>query len=151
MDDCPNCERERQRLQQSTDWYQQRFNRLRRWVKEEVEPLSAEVAHRYFSICANGSPAPHESADWTNTMHGLAVRAEVSERRLSEATETADELRLKVLELQTEVERLHRKESAAELRNRLWPESAAGEKRNFEEVALDDANVRFMREQGDDE
>jgi hypothetical protein len=75
----------RKRLEQQTDWYQQRFNRLRKWVKEEVEPLSKEVAHRYFSICANGSPAPHESADWTDTMHGLKLRAEQAEKQRDEA------------------------------------------------------------------
>lgn len=75
----------RERLEQQTDWYQQRFNRLRKWLKEEVEPLSKEVAHRYFSICANGSPAPHESADWTDTMHGLRLRAEQMEYRAKEA------------------------------------------------------------------
>lgn len=74
-----------ERLEQQTDWYQQRFNRLRKWVKEEVEPLSEEVAHRYFSICANGSPAPHESADWTDTMHGLRLRADQMEYRAKEA------------------------------------------------------------------
>ena len=36
----------RKRLEQQTDWYQQRFNRLHKWVKEEVEPLSKEVAHQ---------------------------------------------------------------------------------------------------------
>lgn len=58
----------------SIDWYQQRFNRLRRWVKEEVEPFSEDVARRYFAICANGSPSPHESADWRETMHGLSLQ-----------------------------------------------------------------------------
>lgn len=66
-------ERLRVERERSTDWYQQRFNRLRQWVKEEVEPLSKEVAHRYFAICANGSPAPHESADWQETMHALRL------------------------------------------------------------------------------
>jgi len=66
------------RLESSTDWYQQRFNRLRKWVKEEVEPLSTDVAHRYFSICANGSPAPHESADWTNTLHHLTLQRDAA-------------------------------------------------------------------------
>lgn len=75
----------RERLEKQTDWYQQRFNRLRKWVKEEVEPLSKEVADRYFSICANGGPAPHESADWTDTMHGLRLRADQMEYRAKEA------------------------------------------------------------------
>ena len=70
------------RLEKQTDWYQQRFNRLRRWVNEEVKPLSEEVAHRYFSICANGSPAPHESADWSNTLHEYRLRAEIAENHL---------------------------------------------------------------------
>lgn len=80
----------RRQVEHQTDWYQQRFNRLRRWVKEEVEPLSKEVAYRYFSICANGSPAPHEQADWRDTMHGLTIRAERAEAdaaRLREALE----------------------------------------------------------------
>lgn len=67
------------RAENATDWYQQRFNRLRRWVEEEVRPLSVDVAHRYYAIGANGSPSPHESSDWTVTMHGLRLRAEHAE------------------------------------------------------------------------
>lgn len=80
----------REELARQTDWYQQRFNRLRRWVKEEVEPLSQEVAHRYFSICANGSPAPHESADWTETMHELNLRLEQAEQNIKTLTAERD-------------------------------------------------------------
>lgn len=76
---------DKERLGQQTDWYQQRFNRLRRWVEEEVRPLSQEVAHRYYAIVANGSPAPHESADWRETMHGLTLRAESAERARDDA------------------------------------------------------------------
>lgn len=65
----------------SVDWYQQRFNALRTWVNAEVRPLSEEAAGRYFSIVANGSPAPHEQADWSETMHGLTMRAERAERQ----------------------------------------------------------------------
>jgi tetratricopeptide (TPR) repeat protein len=64
----------------SVDWYQQRFNALRAWVNQEVKPLSEETANRYFAIVANGSPAPHEQADWRETMHGLTLRAEKAER-----------------------------------------------------------------------
>jgi tetratricopeptide (TPR) repeat protein len=64
----------------SVDWYQQRFNALRTWVNQEVKPLSEETANRYFAIVANGSPAPHEQADWRDTMHGLTLRAEKAER-----------------------------------------------------------------------
>ena len=70
------------RLKQQTDWYQQRFNALRTWVNREVRPLSEEAAHSYFAIVANGSPAPHEQADWRDTMHGLTLRAESAERLL---------------------------------------------------------------------
>jgi hypothetical protein len=35
-------------------WYSTRFERLREWVLKEVQPLSEEVARRYFSIVANG-------------------------------------------------------------------------------------------------
>ena len=69
------------RLEQQTDWYQQRFNALRAWVNAEVRPLSEEAAHRYFAIVANGSPAPHEQADWRETMHGLTMRAFMAERQ----------------------------------------------------------------------
>ena len=69
------------RLEQQTDWYQQRFNALRQWVNSEVRPLSEEAANRYFAIVANGSPAPHEQADWRETMHGLTMRAEHAERQ----------------------------------------------------------------------
>lgn len=68
------------RFERSIDFYQQRFEALRTWVKGEVEPLSHDVAHRYWAIVANGSPAPHESADWKNTLHGLRLRAEQAER-----------------------------------------------------------------------
>jgi hypothetical protein len=70
------------KLEQQTDWYQQRFNALRQWVNAEVRPLSEDVAHRYFAIVANGSPAPHEQADWRETMHGLTLRAGQAERSL---------------------------------------------------------------------
>jgi hypothetical protein len=73
-----------ERVKRQTDWYQQRFNRLRKWVDEEVRPLSADVATRYFSICANGSPAPHESADWTDTMHALRLQLAQAERERDE-------------------------------------------------------------------
>jgi hypothetical protein len=69
------------RLEQQTDWYQQRFNALRKWVNTEVRPLSEEAAYRYFAIVANGSPAPHEQADWRETMHGLTMRAFMAERQ----------------------------------------------------------------------
>ncbi len=66
-----------------TDWYAQRFNALRKWVIDEVQPLSEGVATRYFAILANGSPSPHESADWTETLHGLKLRAERAEARVA--------------------------------------------------------------------
>ena len=69
------------KLEQQTDWYQQRFNALRTWVNAEVRPLSEDAANRYFSIVANGSPAPHEQADWRETMHGLTMRAFMAERQ----------------------------------------------------------------------
>lgn len=72
------------RLERSIDFYQQRFNALRTWVKGEVEPLSRDVAQRYFAIVANGSPAPHEGADWRETIHGMTLRAERAERERDE-------------------------------------------------------------------
>jgi hypothetical protein len=72
------------RHNKSVDWYQQRFNALRTWVNQEVKPLSEETAHRYFAIVANGAPAPHEQADWRETMHGLTLRAEKAERDLDQ-------------------------------------------------------------------
>lgn len=72
------------RLEKSTDWYRQRFNRLRKWVKEEVEPLSADAARRYYAICANGSPAPHESADWTDTLHAARLERDAAIARVKE-------------------------------------------------------------------
>ena len=50
-------------------------------MNAEVRPLSEEAAHRYFAIVANGSPAPHEQADWRETMHGLTMRAFMAERQ----------------------------------------------------------------------
>jgi len=81
------------RLRRQTDWYQQRFNALRAWVNREVRPLSEEAANRYFAIVANGSPAPHEQADWRDTMHGLTLRAESAERERDSALKHAQELR----------------------------------------------------------
>lgn len=72
-------DKESEEIERVRDWYQQRANRLRRWVLEEVKPLSEAAATRYFAIWANGSPAPHESADWTDTLHGMRLRAEAAE------------------------------------------------------------------------
>lgn len=72
----------RREREHTTDWYRQRFAALRKWVNEEVRPLSAEVATRYFSICANGSPSPHDSAEWAETLHGLKIRGERAEAAL---------------------------------------------------------------------
>lgn len=66
----------RERLQSQTDWYQQRFNVLRKWVEEDVRPLSIEAAYKYYAIVANGSPSPFESADWRGTLHAAELRAE---------------------------------------------------------------------------
>ncbi len=81
------------RLERQTDWYQQRFNRLRRWVEEEVRPLSGEVATRYYAICANGSPAPHESADWRDTMHSLRLELDQTREELDQTREELDQTR----------------------------------------------------------
>lgn len=89
------------RLEQQTDWYQQRFNALRQWVNSEIRPLSEEAANRYFAIVANGSPAPHEQADWKETMHGLTMRAEHAERTLKTVeTELANTRNIAALETQ---------------------------------------------------
>lgn len=79
-------------LQRQTDWYQQRFNRLRRWVEEEVLPLSGDVATRYYAIVANGSPSPFESADWRETMHGLKVERDALLYRLDRISKVAEEM-----------------------------------------------------------
>ena len=80
------------RLEKQTDWYQQRFNRLRRWVEEEVRPLNEGIAIRYYSICANGSPAPHESADWSNTLHDLSLRLEQAKLQINKIKLERDKL-----------------------------------------------------------
>lgn len=80
------------RLERQTDWYQQRYNAVSKWVKKEVEPLSKDVAHRFFAIVANGSPAPHEAADWRNTMHGLKLHAEQAEREVEALKARVDTL-----------------------------------------------------------
>jgi hypothetical protein len=69
----------------SQDWYGQRFQRLRRWIDEEVRPLSDELATRYFSICANGIADPYEPSEWRDTIHGQTIRAEQAERVRDEA------------------------------------------------------------------
>lgn len=73
------------RIERQTDWYQQRFNALRKWVESEVRPISEEACKRYYAICANGAPSPHESAEWQDTLHGLTLRAERAESSLSKA------------------------------------------------------------------
>jgi hypothetical protein len=80
-------------MERNTDWHQQRYSALRKWVNEEVRPLSEEAARRYFAICANGSPAPHEAADWSETMHGLRLRAEHVERKLTSTEKALAHLR----------------------------------------------------------
>lgn len=74
-------DRVERRLSAQTDFYQQRFNTLWTWVNNEVRPLSEDAANRYFAIVANGSPAPHEQADWRETLHGLRLRAEQAEQQ----------------------------------------------------------------------
>lgn len=81
------------RLAFATDWYAQRFSALRKWVDAEVRPLSAEVATRYFSICANGSPSPHESADWQGTLHARTLEARVAEGRAARAEKERDAIK----------------------------------------------------------
>lgn len=89
------------KLEQQTDWYQQRFNALRKWVNTEVRPLSEDAANRYFAIVANGSPSPHEQADWRETLHGLTLRAEQAERSLKTVeTELANTRNIAALETQ---------------------------------------------------
>jgi len=89
------------RLEQQTDFYQQRFNALRKWVNAEVRPLSEDAAYRYFAIVANGSPAPHEQADWRETLHGLTIRAEQAERsQKTVETELANTRNIAALETQ---------------------------------------------------
>ena len=84
-------EKGERRLSEQTDFYQQRFNTLWTWVNSEVRPLSEDVANRYFSIVANGSPAPHERADWRDTLHGLTLRAEQAERRIKHLQEVVED------------------------------------------------------------
>jgi hypothetical protein len=69
------------------------------------DPLSHDVAHCYWAIVANGSPAPHESADWRNTMHGLRLRAE-------QAVRERDEARAEVERLKTDVRILEKSNDA---------------------------------------
>lgn len=82
-------EEERDRLQKRfdhhRDWNQQRYDAVRKWVDEEVKPLSGDVATRYFSIVANGSPSPYEQADWTNTLHAREIRIHTLQSQLDEA------------------------------------------------------------------
>jgi polyhydroxyalkanoate synthesis regulator phasin len=99
-------ERLKKRVESQTDWYQQRFDTLRVWVNNEVKPLSEEVAHRYFSICANGSPAPHEDGEWKDTLHVLRFERDkwksAAESQNKQWAARCEE----VTELRAEVERL---------------------------------------------
>jgi len=101
-------ERLRKDHERSTDWFQQRFNRLRRWVKEEVEPLSEDVARRYFAICANGSPSPHESADWRETMHGFTLERDAARKEAKRLRAEVDVLHRAALGEAAENDRLRR-------------------------------------------
>jgi hypothetical protein len=71
------------RIDSNNDFYQVRFNRLRKWVKEEVGPLSEEVEHRYWNIVANGSATPHEQVNYLNTLHGERLRAKYAEAEVA--------------------------------------------------------------------
>jgi DNA repair exonuclease SbcCD ATPase subunit len=94
------------RIESQTDWYQQRFDTLRVWVDTEVKPLSEEVAHRYFSICANGSPAPHESGEWKDTLHGLRLERDSWKRAAESQNKQWSAKCEEVTELRAENERL---------------------------------------------
>ena len=99
------------RHEESTDWHSQKYNRVLRWVREEVEPLSLAAAEHYFAIIANGSPSPFESADWTNTLHAartaklaaesqrdeVGVQLVAAQERLALAIETVDALSMTCL------------------------------------------------------
>lgn len=90
------------RVERQTDWYQQRFDALRTWVETEVRPTLPGAAHRYFSICANGSPSPHESADWTETLHAAKTGRYVAEAALVKATVERDDLAAEVERLRAQ-------------------------------------------------
>jgi hypothetical protein len=80
----------------SRDWYGQRFQRLRRWIDEEVRPLSEAVARRYFSICANGTADPYEPQEWRDTIHGQTIRAEQAERERDRLAAEVERLRAEI-------------------------------------------------------
>lgn len=64
------------------DWYKTRFERLRKWVSEEVQPLS--VRDRFFAIMANGTAAPHERPAYVETLHALRVDVGLLTKRVEE-------------------------------------------------------------------
>ena len=82
------------RLERSTDWHEQRYAAVRAWVESEVRPLSEDVARRYYSVVANGTPCPYQPADWSSTVHGLTLRAENAERQRDTAREEVERLLL---------------------------------------------------------
>lgn len=52
--------RAQRRLLQIQEFYHLRFQALRKWVKEEVQPALPEAAERYWNIVANGKPSAYE-------------------------------------------------------------------------------------------
>lgn len=100
--DCPNAKIVQERdeavrsKQFSADWYGQRFQRLRRWVNEEVKPLSEDVARRFFAICANGAADPYEPHEWRDTIHGQTLRAEQAERERDAALAMLEALKKQI-------------------------------------------------------
>lgn len=81
------------RFDHHRDWNQQRYNALRKWVQNEVRPLSDSVADRYFAIVANGGPSPYEQADWTGTLHVANLQRDAALAKLTEAEKELEGLR----------------------------------------------------------
>ena len=105
--DCPRCEvlrdladkaayeqgRAQKKMLDRQDFYHQRLKALRAWLLQEVEPVLPEAAKRYWNIVADGSPSVLESADWSETIHAMTVRAERAEKALAATQKKLDALK----------------------------------------------------------
>lgn len=54
-----------EKYESSVAWYAQRHEALSSWARKA---LTGDLLHGFFSILANGSKAPHEQADWSDSL-----------------------------------------------------------------------------------
>jgi hypothetical protein len=76
----------------TVDWYEQRFRALRKWLLEEVAPLSKEAADHYFAIVANGKPTPTSVSDWSAELRATKMKLAACEANAARGALPREEL-----------------------------------------------------------